>query len=82
MKKSIEVEIVKIENGFKVSNNQGKVWSIPCEGQVSDDESVRGCIASLAGAMLTGTISSILRKRNSSKISFTLTMNSYGKDEI
>lgn len=72
MKKSVEVKIKRNEHGFQVSNNQGKVWSIPCESPISEDESVRGCVASLAAALLTGTISIILRNRNSPEITFTL----------
>lgn len=75
MEKSVEVKIKRNENGFQVSNNQGKVWSVPCEGPISEDESVRGCVASLAAALLTGTISIILRNRYSSELSFTLTVN-------
>lgn len=72
MKRSVEVKIQRIENGFQVSNNKGKSWKFPCEGLISDDDSVRGCVASLAAAMITGTISSILKESNSPDISFTL----------
>ena len=75
MKHSVKVTIRRESSCIVVSNNFGKVWSIPFDMGIGVDNSVNGCVASLAAAMITGTIASHLAELSSPEITYTLTID-------
>lgn len=75
MEHSVKVTIKREASCFVVSSNFGKVWQIPFNNGIGSDMSVNGCVASLAAAMLAGTIASHLTHLSSPEITYTLTID-------
>lgn len=74
--KSVQVRIDQLADQVIVSNNMGRKWRIPFEESVSSDESVRGVIADVSSAFLTGTILSHLANTDANTLVYTLTIES------
>ena len=74
--KSVQVRIEQLADQVIVSNNMGRKWSIPFEESVMDDHSVRGIVADVSSAFLTGTILSHLVYSNAKTLVYTLTVGS------
>lgn len=72
--KSVTVKIEQMANQVVVSNNLGRKWNIPFEQNVSEDDSVRGVIADVSSAFLTGTILSHLANTDAKTLVYTLTV--------
>ena len=74
--KSVQVRIDQLADQVIVSNDKGRKWSIPFEQSVSEDDSVRGIIADVSSAFLTGTILSHLANTDAKTLVYTLTIES------
>ena len=72
-KHSVKVTIERKANKIIVSNSYGATWEFETKAFHSD-ASLNGCIADIAGAMLTSTIVSHLVHLSNPKIAYTLTV--------
>ena len=75
MEHSVKVTIKREKDCIIVSNDNGKVWNVPFDAGIGLDNSVKGCVASLASAMLSGTIVAHLSHLYEPEITYTLTID-------
>lgn len=78
MEKSVQVTIERRDDKVIVSNSFGASWEFLRKEFQQNDHSLNGVIADIAGAMLTGTITSNLEKLTMPLITYTLTIKTTG----
>ena len=75
MEHSVKVTIKREKDCFVGSNDKGKKWNFPFDAGIGEDISIKTCVASLASAMLSGTIAAHLTYLSSPEITYTLTID-------
>ncbi len=75
MEHSVKVTIKREKDCIIVSNDKGKKWKVPFDAGIGEDNSIKACVASLASAMLSGTIAAHLSHLTSPEFTYTLTID-------
>lgn len=75
MNRKITVNIVREADKITVTNNQGMTWEFLAIKDPYYDTSIAGAVASIASALISGTITSQLLHTSHTRLSYTLEVN-------